>query len=111
MIACDIGIVLASSYSYSLELGIMVCISLILIGNLALYIVQIVWAYHPEITEWLGIGKREVDKVEIVEEKKFEEEHDKQIEKVEMDAFFERVLNKNKINKQYRRERRMRERD
>ena len=60
---------------------------------------------------WLGIESQKNDIVDQESEKveKIEENHDQKIENLEMDAFFERVLKKNKINKQYRKERRMKE--
>lgn len=55
--------------------------------------------------------KNNVIPAQAEETPKIEEDHDKKIEKVEMDAFFERVLKKNKINKQYRKERRLKAKD
>jgi hypothetical protein len=73
--------------------------------------IQVFLAYYDEIAEYFGFAKPESTKIIAEQTPKIEEDHDQKMEKVEMDAFFERVLKKNKINKQYRKERRLKARD
>ena len=89
----------------------MILIAVILVGSICLYVIQVFYAYYDEIAEYFGFAKAQSMNAVAEETPKIEEDHDQKMEKVEMDAFFERVLKKNKINKQYRKERRLKARD
>lgn len=46
LLGCNLAIVINPTYTYGLELGILVALCLILLGNIGMYVVQVVFAYY-----------------------------------------------------------------
>ena len=105
LMACDLVFVATGTYSYGVELGIIALICIGLIGNLGFYGGQVILAYLPEIQKLLQHSSKNPETIEASpkQEGKIEEDYDQKAEKVEMDAFFERIMKKNKLNKEERR--------
>lgn len=46
LLSCNLAIVANPSYTYGLELGIMLALCFILVGNVAMYVIQVFFAYY-----------------------------------------------------------------